>query len=69
MQYLARDQYGNTFPIRKYPRKELLKEFNRQHANKMYVDRSGVSYHIGYVIAGHWLTVWGVEGNKFATPA
>ena len=58
--YIAFDQYGNTFHIEKHPRKELLEKLCRAHASKMYVDRLNESEpkHIGYVIAGHWLTVY-----------
>ena len=60
--YMAIDQYGQAYHIgRNLPRKWLLNYFGRKHANKMYVDRKdGGSKHVGWVIAGHWLTVYRV---------
>jgi len=65
MTYLARDQYGNSYHLMtKYPRKELLALFGRQHADKVYIDprraQTG-AIHIGWIIAGHWLTVYKVQ--------
>lgn len=62
-QYMAIDQYGQTFhDLGPYPRKALLEALNRKHASKMYVDKvDGSSVHIGYVIGGHWLTVYEVD--------
>lgn len=64
MKYLARDQYGNQWPLHTdYPRKELLEEFESKHAEKMYIDdKDGNTTHAGYIIAGHWLTVWKIAG-------
>lgn len=58
--YIALDQYGNHFSIKKHPRKELLEHFGRQHADKLYHDNllTGETEHIGYVIDGHWLSVF-----------
>lgn len=69
MKYLARDQYGQFWAIQAHPRSELMEQLGRKSAEKMYVDRSDGVYHIGYIIAGHWLTVWGVEGITFASLA
>ncbi len=56
---LAIDQYGTKHWIPgKHPRKELLAEFDRKHANKMYIDREGKTYHIGYIVAGLWLSLY-----------
>lgn len=58
---MARDQYGQTWhDLGKHPRKELLRRLGRSHADRMYVDRAGKTYHVGYIIAGHWLTVYNV---------
>lgn len=58
--HIAIDQGGRYYPLfSNYPRKELMEKLGRKHANKMYVDsKKGISYHIGYVIAGKWLTIW-----------
>jgi len=60
--YMAIDQYGNTFHSLTHPRKDLMVRLNRKHASKMYMDKNdGSAVHVGYVIAGHWLTVYRVE--------
>lgn len=64
--YMGYDQYGNHYSIKKYPRKELCEQIGRKSANKMYVDRPDGSYHVGYIIAGCWITVFGLEGVVFA---
>jgi hypothetical protein len=67
MTYVAVDQYGHFYGLKtKHPRKELLEKFCRQHADKMYVDGSFGTLHVGYIIAELWLNVYGVEGRKFA---
>jgi hypothetical protein len=65
--FMAHDGYGNHYFIKKHPRKELCEQLGRQHVDKIYEDRHDGTYHIGYIIAGHWLTVFGLEGNTFAT--
>ena len=68
--YMAIDQYGETYHIgyAKSPRQWLLTHFNRQSAQKMYVDtKSGKTRHDGYIIAGHWLTIYRVENWKQAS--
>ena len=65
--YLGHDQYGNHYSIDEHPRKELCAALGRKHVSKMYVDRPDGAYHIGYIIAGHWITVFGLEGLTFAT--
>lgn len=60
--YMAIDQYGNTFHGLKHPRKELLERLGYTHAQKMYQDKTdGSTVHVGYVIGGHWLTLYKVE--------
>lgn len=63
MRYIAINQYGEiTWLKTEHPRKELLGMFDRKHASKMYVDKKdGGTKHIGYIIAGYWLTVYKVE--------
>ena len=59
--FMAQDQYGNTFHGLQHPRKDLLDQLGRQHADKMYLDDlEGNTHHIGYIIAGHWLTIYKV---------
>ena len=66
-QYMAVDQYGQTYWNLHHPRKELLEKFYRQHADAMYQDfKNGSTKRVGYIISGHWLTVLGIEGAKFA---
>ena len=61
-QYMAIDQYGNTYHGLEYPRRDLLDRLGYKHADKMYVDKKDGRYvHIGYVIAGLWLTVYEVK--------
>jgi hypothetical protein len=41
----------------------LLERLGRKHASKMYRDTQGKerkAYHIGYVIAGHWISLYEV---------
>lgn len=61
--HMALDQYGNTYHnLGTFPRKTLLNELNRKKASKMYVDRKdGSAAHVGWIIGGHWLTVYKVE--------
>ncbi len=42
--FVAFDQYGSHFIIKKHPRKELLEYFGRKHADRMYI---GERKHIG----------------------
>ena len=67
--YMAHDQYGNHYSIDKHPRKELLNKLYATKASKMYVDRQDGAYHVGYIIKGHWITVYGLEGITFAKKA
>jgi len=60
--YIGIDQFGETYNIKKHPRKELLEQLYRQHTSKMYVDKKdGSTRHVGYIIAGHWITVYEVH--------
>ena len=60
--YMACDQFGNTLHMGDGPpRKWLLKHFCRKSAQKIYVDlKNGKSKHVGYIVAGHWCTVYRV---------
>ena len=60
--YMATDQYGEFFHIGKHPpRQWLLDHFGRKHSDKMYCDtKDGRTRHEGYIIAGHWLTIFRV---------
>lgn len=61
--FMAIDQYGETFhALGKYPRKELMNRLASSHAAKMYIDDAqGNATHCGYVIKGHWLTLYEVK--------
>jgi hypothetical protein len=60
--YLGVDQYGNRFKIDRHPRKELLQQLGRKHADKMFIDtKDGQSKHVGYVVSGLWITVYEVH--------
>lgn len=60
--FMAIDQYGQTFHGLTHPRKDLMQRLGRRHAQKMYCDKKGGgTVHIGYVIAGHWLSLYKVE--------
>lgn len=59
---MAIDQYGQHYwNLGAHPRKELLGRLDKKHASKMYIDRNGVSKHIGYIIGKHWLTIFNVS--------
>jgi len=69
MTYIAIDQFGHFYELKtKHPRKELMEKFCRQHAERIYRDGSLGTLHVGYIIAGLWLEVYGIEGGKFAKP-
>ncbi len=58
---MAIDQYGQTYHGLKYPGKELMGMRGCSSASKMHVDKiDGSSVHCGYVIGGHWLTLYNV---------
>lgn len=59
---LGIDQHGEHYNIQKHPRKELLEQLGRKHADKMYVDlKDGATLHKGYVIGGLWISVYEVH--------
>jgi hypothetical protein len=64
--YIAIDQYGQTYKLKtNHPRKELLELFGRATAAKMYIDtKGGETKHTGYVISGHWLSVYQIHEFK-----
>jgi hypothetical protein len=60
--YIGLDQYGNRYKMDCYPRKELLAQLGSSHASKMFVDtKDGKSKHVGYIIGGHWISVYEVH--------
>lgn len=64
-QFVAMDERGQAYFIdSKYPRKWLLDYFGRQHADKMYIDTGRGHKHIGYIIAGLWLTIYQISEWK-----
>ena len=61
--YIAIDQWGNTYkmPGERFPRRFLLRHFDRKHADRMYVDDlDGKAVHVGWIIAGRWLSTYRV---------
>ncbi len=60
-QYMAIDQYGHTYHGLTHPRRDLMNRLCCKHAEKMYVDTDEGAKHIGYVIAGLWLTLYEVK--------
>lgn len=61
-QYMAINQYGDTYHGLEHPRKDLCEKLGSTHAEKMYVDtKDGDTYHVGYVIAGEWLRLYEVK--------
>ena len=65
MGYIGVDQYGKNYYLNKHPRKELIQQIGSSHVDKMYVDARDEVFHIGYIIAGLWITVYGIEGTIF----
>jgi hypothetical protein len=56
---IAIDQYGQTYRLARYPRKELLELLGATSAQKIYRDTvSGEARHVGYLIRGLWLDVF-----------
>ena len=63
--YMGIDQYGTTYKLNKYPRKELLEQLYATGASKMYVDTTtGDIKHIGYIITGLWIQVYTINSWK-----
>lgn len=57
--FIGFDQYGNTYHLERYPRKELLEQLYATRAEKMFCcDRYGQARHIGYVIKDHWVRLY-----------
>lgn len=61
--HTAQDQWGNWFHnLGPHPRKELLKRLAASSASKIYRDTAkGTAVHVGYIVAGHWLTLFEVK--------
>lgn len=68
METIAIDQHGQIHYIgQNPPRKWLLNYFGRKHAEKMYCDtKSGKIKHVGYIIAGLWLSIYYISEWKKA---
>ena len=61
-QYMAIDQYGQTYHGLTHPRRDLLNRLGRKHAAKMYLDKKdGTTKHVGYIVAGLWLVIYHVK--------
>ena len=61
--YLGIDQYGQHYNIKAHPRKELLGQLGRKHADKMYRDtKDGKGKEAGYVIGGLWIDIHEIHG-------
>lgn len=60
---MGRDQYGTTYhDLGKHPRKALLDRLGRKSAAIMWCDmKEGPPKRQGYVIAGHWITLYAVS--------
>lgn len=48
---LYRDQYGNQWQASTV--EELRKQIGG-HVSRMYVDKGGKTFHVGYVVGQHW---------------
>jgi hypothetical protein len=61
-QYMAIDQYGNTYHGLTHPRKDLMEKLYCKHVSKMYIDSKDGSktYQTGYVIGSYWLNIYEV---------
>jgi hypothetical protein len=63
---VAIDQYGQRWYFGKYCRKDLAEQIPGS-VRKMYVDKKdGQIFQTGYVIGGHWLTVY-ASGEELAS--
>ena len=62
-QYMAIDQYGQTYHGLVHPRKDLMERIGVKHADRMYIDSAsdGSAKHVGYVIGGLWLRLYEVR--------
>ena len=64
---MATDQHGQTFhDLGKHPRKELMRRLFSSHCQRMFRDTKQGTVQTGYVIRGHWLTVF--EVNPWQKP-
>lgn len=61
--YMATDQFGNTFHnLGCHPRKALLEQLGYKAAKRIYCDSNdGNTYHTGYVVGPHWCQLYRVE--------
>lgn len=59
--YMGIDQYGETYHNLRYPRKQLMEMHGIRHVSKMYVDRRGKTFHVGYVVGRCWITLYHVK--------
>ena len=51
----------------KSPRAQLLAKCGRQHCARQFCDlKNGGTQHTGYIVAGEWWTIFGLEGVTFA---
>lgn len=60
------DQYGQHYTdLGRFPRKALLEQLYSSNAQKMYIDdKDGEARHIGYIIAGLWISLYFIEEWK-----
>ena len=59
--YMAVGHYGTTFHGLKHPRKDLLERMGASRCEKMYMDdNEGKSFHVGYIVAGEWFSIYEV---------
>ncbi len=66
--FMAISQHGETIHLKTaFPRKELMEHYGMRSARKMYQDaKGGLTRHVGYIIAGNWLSVYRVGRWKDA---
>jgi hypothetical protein len=56
---VAIDQWGGRYYFGRHARKDLLEQLHATKASKMYQDKkNGPPVQVGYVIRGHWLTLF-----------
>jgi len=59
MRIIAIDQYGRVeCHLGKYPRKELMERYATKHVEKIYREHPEGDYHCGYIVRGHWFTLY-----------
>ena len=65
--WLAVDQYGQKEIVKGSPRKALMELHGTKHADRMFVDKqNGGTLSTGWVIAGHWYTVFRLSRMEHA---